>query len=96
MPDLKSGDIVRLSAYVRCDGKYGGIGIIGLTAGTKFSPYFLQSTSSSDTLWNRISITDTLNLAPGDSVWVILSSPITELVPFRQLFDLVKLERISP
>lgn len=96
VPNLKSGDIIRLSAYVRGYGKFGGRGIIGLAVGSKFYTVNLKSTSSSDTLWNRISLTDTLNLTPGDSVWVVLSSPITELIPFRQLFDLVKLEKISP
>ena len=93
--NVKSGDIVRLSAYVRAYGKFGGRGIIGLYAGSKLLPGYMKSASSIDTLWNRISVIDTLNLTPGDTLWVILSSPITEIIPFQQLFDLVKLEKIS-
>ena len=88
--NLKSGDIVKLSAYVKAYGKFKGRGIIELSY-----PGHLKSAYSSDTLWNRISVIDTLTLTPGDTLWVILSSPITEIVPFQQLFDLVKLEKIS-
>jgi len=46
-------------------------------------------------VWTEISIIDTLALTPNDTLWVILSSPITEIVPFQQLFDVVKLEKIG-
>ena len=93
--NVKSGDIVRLSAYVRAQGKFGGKGIIELSVGSKLFSGQIKNASSSDTLWNQISVTDKLTLIPGDTLWVILSSPITEIVPFQQLFDLVKLEKVS-
>lgn len=93
--NVKSGDIVRLSAYVRVYGKFGGRGIIGLSVGSKIFSGHIKSAFSSDTLWNRISITDTLNLTSNDTLRVFLSAPITEIIPFQQLFDLVKLEKIS-
>lgn len=93
--NVKSGDIVRLSAYVRAYGKFGGRGIIGLSVSPNFSPNYSKSAYSSDSIWNRISVIDTLILTPSDTLWVFLSAPITEIVPFQQLFDLVKLEKIS-
>lgn len=93
--NVRSGDIVRLSAYVRTYGKFGGRGIIGLSVGPEFFPNNLKSAFSSDSLWHRVSVTDTLTMTSGDTLWVVLSAPITEIVPFQQLFDLVKLEKIS-
>ncbi|MEO8399247.1 MAG: carbohydrate binding domain-containing protein [Ignavibacteriaceae bacterium] len=88
--NLKSGDIVELSAYVRATSQFGGEGIIYLSYNNH-----RKSASSNDTVWNKISIIDTLSLAPNDTLWVTLSAPITEIVPFKQLFDLVKLKKIS-
>jgi hypothetical protein len=87
--NLKSGDIVRLSAFVRTNSKSGGKGIIYLSYNNH-----TKSASSSDTLWKKISVTDTLTLTQRDTLWVTLSSPITERTPFQQLFDLVELRKI--
>ena len=88
--NLKAGDIVVLSAYVRGYGRYGGRGIIGLLDGDS-----AKSVSSGyDTVWTQISITDTLTLAKTDTIWVFLSSPSTEIIPYQQLFDDVRLEKI--
>ena len=46
-------------------------------------------------MWNQISIIDTIKLEVNDTVWVILSSPITEIVQYQQLFDMVKLEKVT-
>ena len=92
--NVDSGDIVRLSAYVRGTGVFGGKGIIRLVIGQDIYSGNSKKASSSDTVWTQISVTDTVNLTMTDTLWVILSSPITEIVPFQQLFDLVKLEKI--
>ena len=91
--NVSSGDIVTLSAFVRGTCKFGGRGIIELAVGPAMYTQHKKSASSSDTVWNQISVTDTIALAPNDTVWVVLSSPITEMVPFQQMFDLVKLEK---
>ena len=94
--NVKSGDIVTLSAFVRCTGSFGGRGIIKLVVGQNIINYrHSKSISNIDTAWTQISLTDTLTLTPSDTLWVILSSPITEIVQYQQMFDLVKLEKIS-
>ncbi len=87
---LAPGSIVRLSAFVRGVGNYGGCGILLLT-------YHGRTTSarSCDTSWTRVSVVDTLASTEPDTLWVRLSSPITEVVPFLQQFDLVKLDEIA-
>ncbi len=88
--NVKSGDIVRLSAYVLANGPLGSRGFIYLAYNNH-----IKSASSSDTVWNEISVTDTLNLGPNDTLKVFLSAPITEIVPYQQLFDLVRLEKLE-
>ena len=95
VPNIKSGDIVRLSAYVRASGNFPGTGIIRLTVGKSINSGSIKETSSSDTVWTRISIMDTVKMGMNDTLWVILSSPVTEIAPFQQLFDLVKLEKVA-
>jgi len=92
--NINSGDIVRLSAYVCGTGKFGGTGIIRLVVGQNIYAENSKEASSSDTVWTQISVMDTVNLTMNDTLWVILSSPVTEIVPYRQLFDLVKLENV--
>ena len=92
--NVNSGDIVRLSAYVCGTGGFGGKGIIRLVFGQNIYAGNSKDASSSDTVWTQISVTDTVNLTMNDTLWVILSSPITEIVPYQQLFDLVKLEKV--
>ncbi|GAB4337097.1 MAG: hypothetical protein Kow0037_19400 [Calditrichia bacterium] len=93
--NVKSGDIVRLSAFVRATKKFGGKGIIMLNVGPNYYTNNSKSSFSSDTVWNQIFVIDTLKLEPGDTLWVILSATNTEIVPFQQLFDLVQLEKIN-
>lgn len=96
VPDLKDGDIVRLSAYVRARGSEGG-GSISVHNGNPSTPAATQSkwASTSDTIWTLLSVTDTLELGPGDSLYVMLSSLVTELRPRVGQFDRVTLVRIS-
>jgi len=93
--NVQSGDIVELSAFVLVKEYLGGSGIIKLVSGPDINAERSKSISSNDSVWTQISLTDTLNLEPNDSLWVVLSAPITEIVPFKQLFDLVKLEKVS-
>jgi hypothetical protein len=92
---VKSGEIVRLSAYVRGVGLWGGSGIIMISVGPAVFGEHTKSVFSTDTVWNQISLTDTLTLGSNDTVWVILSSPITEIAQYKQLFDLVTLKKVS-
>ncbi len=57
--NIKPGDIVKLSAYVRGTGPHGGCGIIQLTYNKQ-----TKSATSCDTLWNNISVVDTLSSGP--------------------------------
>ena len=83
---VRNGDVVKLSAFIRTNGGNASIAL-------SYNSY-LKSAFTRDTVWTQISVTDTLSLAQGDTLWVILSSPITEIVWYRQLFDLVKLEKL--
>ncbi len=87
---LAPGSIVRLSAFVRGVGPSGGCGILELTYHGR-----TRSARSCTTSWTRISVVDTLVSTEPDTLWVRLSSPVTEVVPFRQQFDLVKLAAIT-
>jgi len=95
VPGLKDGDSVRLSAYVRATDEKGG-GLVGLEVTSLDGRSRHKSfASTADTQWTQVGVTDTLALEPGDSVWVVLSSPPTELAARAGLFDLVTLERLS-
>ena len=85
-------DIVELTAYVRGSGQFGG-GIISLVSGQNIWSGRNKSISMSDTVWSQISVTDTLELNANDTLWVVLSSPHTEILLLKGLFDLVKLEK---
>jgi hypothetical protein len=50
---------------------------------------------TSKTEWTVISLQDTVSLAEGDSVWVLLSSFDTEIAQRVGLFDMVVVERLS-
>ena|SRR5437762_10761670 len=93
VPGLKDGDIVRLSAYVRASSQGGG-GLVGLEV-TSPSGLVRQKpfASTANAQWTQLGVTATLSLEPGDTVWVVLRSPPTELNARAGLFDLVTLER---
>ncbi|MCB0713760.1 MAG: hypothetical protein KDD67_15645 [Ignavibacteriae bacterium] len=89
---VKSGDILTLSAYVRATSAQGG-GMIALITGSTINSTRRKTAESADQHWQFLSVTDTVQLAPNDTVWVLLSSFNTEAMQRRGLFDLVKLER---
>lgn len=91
--NINSGDILKLSAYVRGTGSFHGMGIVRLVVGQNINSGNIKEASSSDTAWTQISVIDTVNKGINDTLWVILSSPHTEIIPFQQMFDLVKLEK---
>jgi carbohydrate binding protein with CBM4/9 domain len=92
---LQRGDTVHLSAYVRAPDARGG-GLVGLEVISSDGRLRQESFDSSvDTDWTRVAVTETLSIDPGDSVWVVLSSPPTQLAARAGLFDLVVLERLA-
>jgi hypothetical protein len=92
---LRNGDRVRLSAYVRAAGSRGG-GLVGLEVISADGRVRQKPLASSvDMEWVRVSITERLSLEQGDTVWVVLSSPPTQLAARVGLFDLVTLERLG-
>lgn len=89
---VASGDVLTLTAYLKAP--EGGGGIVDIVSGPAPTgrlqvPWI--STGSTD--WVRLSLTDTLSLSPGDSVWVVLSSLHTEVAPRIGLFDDVRVVR---
>jgi hypothetical protein len=95
VPGIKDGDNVRLSAYIRASEEKGG-GLVGLEVTAADGRLRHKSYASTDkTQWTQVGVTDTLSLEPGDNVWVVLSSPPTELNARAGLFDLVTLERLG-
>ncbi len=93
--NVSSGDVVKLSAFIKATGPVGGGGMIGLMVAPEFNTVKGKRVSSTDTLWTRVSLIDTLTLAQGDTLWVVLSSLNTEIIPFQGLFDIVELKKIS-
>jgi Carbohydrate binding domain len=95
VPKLKDGDTVRLSAYIRASDERGG-GLIGVQVTAADGRLRQESfASSKNTRWTQVSVTKTLSLEQGDTVWVVLRSPPTELESRAGLFDLVMLERVD-
>lgn len=96
IPGIRNGDVLRLSAYVRAVDSMGG-GSIGLSVGPGFlfrgSREKVARTTS--TSWTLLTVQDTISLAPGDTVWVSLSSLNTELLRRDGRFDLVQLSRLA-
>lgn len=88
VPGFIPGETLRLSAWVRAAGLMGG-GMMYLSTGTWISA---QATSMASE-WTQIILVATPPVAPGDSLWVVLSSLHTEIAPRVGLFDRVVLER---
>lgn len=87
--NIKPGEVLKLTAFVRAVGSSGG-GVIELKIGS--SPP--KSVSTTDTLWTKLSVIDTAHVEKADTAWITLSSFHTELLPRKGLFDLVRLERV--
>ena len=93
---LGNGDVVRLSAYVQGSGPGGG-GVVGIEVIAGDGQVRQKSYASSDAPeWTRVEATVTIASQPGDTVFVVLKAPPTELVARAGLFDLVTLERVGP
>jgi hypothetical protein len=91
---LQDGDTVRLSAYVQASGEKGG-GLVGLEITSPDGRIRWQSFASTDLAqWTQLSVEEQLSLEPGDTVWVVLKSPPTQLSSRAGVFDLVRLERV--
>ena len=94
VPGLEDGAVVRLSGYVQATAAGGG-GLIGLEVTAADGRIRQKSFASSQaTAWTRVGVTEKLALEPGDTVWVVLRAPPTELSARAGLFDLVTLERL--
>ena len=93
--NAEDGDVIRLSAYVRAEAQDGG-GLIALMVGTwPPLPKMSKSAWTAETEWTLLSLQDTVSLAEGDTVWVLLSSFPTEIVPRIGLFDVIAVEEVS-
>ncbi len=95
VPEARDGDVLRLSATVRAVGE-AGEAVIGIVTG--MNPAARDEghrtlMNSTETDWTRITLTHTVSLSEGESVWVLLSSADTEVAQRTALFDLVTLER---
>jgi hypothetical protein len=92
---VRNGDVLRLSAFVRAVDEQGG-GSIALSVGPSYGlgGNRAKSVSTVSTSWTVLSVQDTVSLAPGDTVWVALSSFNTEITRRQGRFDLVALELI--
>jgi hypothetical protein len=89
---VKNGDVLTLSSYVKA--RPDGGGIMKLVCGPHAQlPSRERWVTSDSTGWVKVAVTDTLSLAEGEFVWVVLSSHHTELVPRMGLFDEVRLVR---
>jgi hypothetical protein len=90
---LESGDTLLVECFIRALGQAGG-GAVELRVGpTVYSPW-RKKVVSYDTLWTRVSITDTVSLAGANIVWLVLTSLDTEVVRRDGLFDLVSVTRL--
>lgn len=93
-PDLVDGDVVTVSAWVRCDagpiclGASFGLGRIN-------GGVFLleENTGTMDTAWTFLSITDTVELGPGDTAVIVLNAGVIggPVQPTAGWFDGVEL-----
>lgn len=95
IPGIQDGDVLRLSAFVRAVDMDGG-GSISLSVGPRYGlrGNRVKRAFAASTSWTLVSIQDTVPLAPGDSVWVTLSSFHTEVTRRQGRFDLVWLRHI--
>jgi hypothetical protein len=89
---VRDGDVLRLSAFVRAADAEGG-GSIALVVGPSYGLQLDRArwAHTSSASWTRLSVQDTVQLAPGDTVWVALSSFHTEIMRRQGRFDLVSL-----
>lgn len=96
IPGIRDGDVLRLSAYVRAVDAEGG-GSIGLSVGPNYGLLGnrMKQAYATSTSWTLLTVQDTVSVAPGDTVWVSLSSFNTEITRREGRFDLVVLSRLQ-
>ena len=93
---LADGDVVRLTAYVQAAGVGGG-GLVGIEVIAADGHVRQQSFAAGDApQWTQVELALTLTMQAGDTTWVVLQAPPTELLARAGLFDLVTLERTGP
>jgi hypothetical protein len=93
---LADGDVVRLTAYVRASGVGGG-GLAGIEVTGADGHVRQKSYAAGDEpQWTQVELTFTIAMQSGDTIWVVLKAPPTELTARAGLFDLVTLERTGP
>ena len=97
IPGIHDGDVLQLSAFVRAVGPEGG-GLIGLAVGKAVGPgyqwHHAKWMGTTSTSWTNLSVQDTVSLSPDDTMWVVLSSPNTEITRRVGRFDRVALTRV--
>jgi hypothetical protein len=96
LPDVRNGDLIRVTAYVRSASLFGGADVSLLTDSTADHGYrHVRSRRSTDTAWTRVEFVDTVDARPGDSTWVKLWPLYNPIMGPRGLVDLVKVERLK-
>jgi len=88
--NIQDGDVIILSCYIKALGPTGG-GSLQLRIGSSLTNSFIKHADCTDTSWTLVSLRDSVALNENDSVWVVLSSFSTEIVPREGLFDFVSL-----
>ena len=97
IPGVQTGDILRLSAQARATSSTGGA-VIGIVVGTDVDPDGRRSARFASTTglnWTTLTVEETVSVGEGEAVWVLLSSPNTEVSASSGLFDLITVERLS-
>jgi hypothetical protein len=96
VPSARPGDRLKLSAYVRALAPDGG-GVIKIVTGR--APWSRENVEygagTASTTWTPLSVDAVASDDPADSVWVVLSSPHTEVTARSGLFDGVTLVRLA-
>lgn len=94
VPDAHPGDRLKLSAYVRAIPPDGG-GVISIAMGRSLWERQVFSAGTAESTWTLVSVEAVASADPADSVWVVLSSPHTEVTQRSGLFDGVELIRFA-
>lgn len=94
VPSARPGDRLRLSAYVRALSPDGG-GVIKIVTGRTLGSGVECGAGTASVNWTRLSAEAVVSDDPADSVWVVLSSPHTEVTVRSGLFDGVTLVRLA-
>ena len=88
VPGVANGERIQLLAWIRAEEEGGG-GRVYLTSGRWAS----EAVTVESTEWTPVRLVSEVQIARGDSLWVVLSSLHTEIAPRVGLFDGVIVER---